>query len=238
MNISSTSVFSEPLFKFTLTHFRRELPPIHNHRFKPKLFSLLASSNHHSTFCNSSPPHRFQAFATNTDTLESLQSADVLFNQTFPINRIELVSSLSPLPLLLLFFFAFCHQAERYYWKSFNFFSCLYFRNLKGKELSIFNFILILRLALMGFVSELKWNLQLEGKIFVRLDQGKDLKNWELTVGCSLPGKWILHWGVSRLDDAGRYSMLSQVFEFAFFQILWYLMVVLYLIHIIVRSKS
>lgn len=43
----------------------------------------------------------------------------------------------------------------------------------------------------------------MEGKIFVRLDQGKDLKNWELTVGCSLPGKWILHWGVSRLDDAG-----------------------------------
>lgn len=43
----------------------------------------------------------------------------------------------------------------------------------------------------------------MEGKIFVRLDQGKDLGNWELTVGCNLPGKWILHWGVSRVDDVG-----------------------------------
>jgi hypothetical protein len=56
--------------------------------------------------------------------------------------------------------------------------------------------------------------LQVEGKIFVRLDQGKDLKNSELIVGCNLPGKWILHWGVSRVDDIGRYNMLNKVFEF------------------------
>ncbi|ESW29377.1 hypothetical protein PHAVU_002G065700 [Phaseolus vulgaris] len=42
------------------------------------------------------------------------------------------------------------------------------------------------------------------GKIFVRLDHGKDLKDWELTVRCSLPGKWILHWGVTHVDDVGR----------------------------------
>ncbi|KAJ8760839.1 hypothetical protein K2173_021877 [Erythroxylum novogranatense] len=42
-----------------------------------------------------------------------------------------------------------------------------------------------------------------EGKIFVRLDQAKDQKNWQLTVGCSLPGKWILHWGVTYIDDNG-----------------------------------
>ncbi|GKV22435.1 hypothetical protein SLEP1_g32309 [Rubroshorea leprosula] len=44
---------------------------------------------------------------------------------------------------------------------------------------------------------------KLEGKIFIRLDQAKDQKNWELTVGCSLPGKWILHWGVSYIGDQG-----------------------------------
>ncbi|CAJ1931707.1 unnamed protein product [Sphenostylis stenocarpa] len=42
------------------------------------------------------------------------------------------------------------------------------------------------------------------GKIFVRLDRGKDMKDWELMVGCSLPGKWVLHWGVTFLGDAGR----------------------------------
>lgn len=54
----------------------------------------------------------------------------------------------------------------------------------------------------------------MEGKVFVRLDQGEDLKNSELIVGCNLPGKWILHWGVSRVDDVGRYIMLNNVFEF------------------------
>jgi hypothetical protein len=46
-----------------------------------------------------------------------------------------------------------------------------------------------------------------EGKIFVRLDQSKAKEKedqWQqLTVGCSLPGKWILHWGVSYVDDTG-----------------------------------
>lgn len=27
--------------------------------------------------------------------------------------------------------------------------------------------------------------------------------DWELSVGCSLPGKWILHWGVSYVGDTG-----------------------------------
>ncbi|KAK4261171.1 hypothetical protein QN277_004209 [Acacia crassicarpa] len=44
---------------------------------------------------------------------------------------------------------------------------------------------------------------KVEGKIFVRLDHGKDFNDQELTVGCSLSGKWILHWGVSLVDDVG-----------------------------------
>uniref|UniRef100_A0A7N0ULS4 1,4-alpha-D-glucan glucanohydrolase n=1 Tax=Kalanchoe fedtschenkoi TaxID=63787 RepID=A0A7N0ULS4_KALFE len=42
-----------------------------------------------------------------------------------------------------------------------------------------------------------------EGKIFIRLDSGKDEGAWQLTVGCSLPGKWILHWGVNYEEDVG-----------------------------------
>ncbi|XP_021299560.1 alpha-amylase 3, chloroplastic isoform X1 [Herrania umbratica] len=44
---------------------------------------------------------------------------------------------------------------------------------------------------------------KVEGKIYIRLDQSKDQQNWKLAVGCSLPGKWILHWGVSYVDDSG-----------------------------------
>ncbi|XP_065863071.1 alpha-amylase 3, chloroplastic [Euphorbia lathyris] len=42
-----------------------------------------------------------------------------------------------------------------------------------------------------------------EGNIFVRLENLKDQQCWQLTVGCSLPGKWLLHWGVSLVDDVG-----------------------------------
>ncbi|KAF3971426.1 hypothetical protein ACB098_03G165000 [Castanea mollissima] len=42
-----------------------------------------------------------------------------------------------------------------------------------------------------------------EGKIFVRLDQVKNSQIWQLTVGCNLPGEWILHWGVSYVGDVG-----------------------------------
>ncbi|XP_039046992.1 alpha-amylase 3, chloroplastic-like [Hibiscus syriacus] len=44
---------------------------------------------------------------------------------------------------------------------------------------------------------------KVEGNIFIRLDQSKNQQDWQLTVGCSLPGKWILHWGVSYLGDSG-----------------------------------
>ncbi|XVF85996.1 hypothetical protein PTKIN_Ptkin17bG0165500 [Pterospermum kingtungense] len=44
---------------------------------------------------------------------------------------------------------------------------------------------------------------KVEGKIFIRLDQSKDQRTWQLTVGCSLAGKWILHWGVSYVGDNG-----------------------------------
>ncbi|CAK7326976.1 unnamed protein product [Dovyalis caffra] len=45
----------------------------------------------------------------------------------------------------------------------------------------------------------------IEGKIFVRLDQSKAKEDprQQLTIGCSLPGKWILHWGVSYVDYIG-----------------------------------
>lgn len=109
MNIS-TSVFSEPLFRFNLSHYHRTSREASIHRLKPKLHSL--SSSNLTLFSNNYdssswiPPHKFrtpkfEAFAANTDTLESLQSSDVIFNQTFPINRVELVSPF-PFPLLLL----------------------------------------------------------------------------------------------------------------------------------------
>ncbi|XP_022967951.1 alpha-amylase 3, chloroplastic-like isoform X1 [Cucurbita maxima] len=44
---------------------------------------------------------------------------------------------------------------------------------------------------------------KLEGKISVGLAQGKNQNQWELTIGCNLSGKWILHWGVSLIDDSG-----------------------------------
>ncbi|ESW25835.1 hypothetical protein PHAVU_003G069200 [Phaseolus vulgaris] len=143
MSIYTTLSF-DPLFSFNHCVNREREPSIHSSR--PKLFSLTSSStltlfnsNNNCTYNYAScKPHRFhtpkfESFATNTDTLESLQSSDVLFDRSFPINRTELV----------------------------------------------------------------------EGKIFVRLDHGKDLGNWELTVACNLTGKWILHWGVSRVDDVG-----------------------------------
>lgn len=49
----------------------------------------------------------------------------------------------------------------------------------------------------------LKRTEKLEGRISVKLAQGKDQNKWELTVGCNLSGKWILHWGVSLIGDIG-----------------------------------
>jgi len=43
----------------------------------------------------------------------------------------------------------------------------------------------------------------------IRLNQGKDVDHWQLTVGCSLPGKWVLHWGVHYVGDTGRFDFLS-----------------------------
>ncbi|POO00017.1 Glycoside hydrolase [Trema orientale] len=50
----------------------------------------------------------------------------------------------------------------------------------------------------------LKQTSTVEGKIFIRLDHGKDERHWQLTVGCDLSGKWILHWGVSYIHDVGN----------------------------------
>ncbi|GAU37541.1 hypothetical protein TSUD_369890 [Trifolium subterraneum] len=136
----STTVFSEPLFNFKRCHYHR-LATISRSKLNQHTFSsssLFSNNKYDSCSWTLKPPHKFlspkfETFATNTDTLESIQSSDVIFNQTHPINRIELV----------------------------------------------------------------------EGKIFVRLDQGNDLKISELIIGCNLPGKWVLHWGVSRVDDIG-----------------------------------
>ncbi|XP_057949232.1 alpha-amylase 3, chloroplastic [Malania oleifera] len=49
----------------------------------------------------------------------------------------------------------------------------------------------------------LKQTERAEGKIFIRFDRGKGKQNWQLSVGCNLPGKWVLHWGVSYIDDVG-----------------------------------
>lgn len=42
-----------------------------------------------------------------------------------------------------------------------------------------------------------------EGKISVRLDPKGEGTDCQLTVGCNLPGKWVLHWGVTYSDDMG-----------------------------------
>ncbi|KDP21224.1 hypothetical protein JCGZ_21695 [Jatropha curcas] len=49
----------------------------------------------------------------------------------------------------------------------------------------------------------LKRTEMVEGNIFVRLEKENDRQCWQLSVGCTLPGKWILHWGVSFVDDVG-----------------------------------
>ncbi|KAK3026635.1 hypothetical protein RJ639_040662 [Escallonia herrerae] len=55
----------------------------------------------------------------------------------------------------------------------------------------------------------LKCTAKVEGKILIRLNSGKDEENWQLTVGCSLPGKWVLHWGVNYVNDIGRSTHFS-----------------------------
>ncbi|KAL1806351.1 hypothetical protein ACET3Z_029419 [Daucus carota] len=44
---------------------------------------------------------------------------------------------------------------------------------------------------------------KVEGKLIIKLDKGNSEGKWELMVGCTLPGKWILHWGVNYVDDTG-----------------------------------
>ncbi|KAL0447072.1 UNVERIFIED_CONTAM: Alpha-amylase 3, chloroplastic [Sesamum latifolium] len=48
---------------------------------------------------------------------------------------------------------------------------------------------------------ELNRTEKVEGKITIRLDSGKNEECWQLTIGCSLPGTWILHWGVNYVGD-------------------------------------
>ena len=46
----------------------------------------------------------------------------------------------------------------------------------------------------------------MEGKVSVKLDSKSDNGegNRRLTVQCNLEGKWILHWGVTYIEEAAR----------------------------------
>ncbi|KAF5449701.1 hypothetical protein F2P56_030118 [Juglans regia] len=107
--------------------------------FKPSSWSCSTNHKlvfHARSFCNfrSSNVHALRASTTtDTDLVETLESTDIFFKETFPLKRMETV----------------------------------------------------------------------EGKIFIRLDHGQNNGNWQLTVGCNLPGKWILHWGISRVKYVG-----------------------------------
>ncbi|RZB51779.1 Alpha-amylase 3, chloroplastic [Glycine soja] len=146
MSISTTTT---PLFSFNHYFTREREPSIH--RSKPKPFSLTSSStltlfnsnnscNYSFASCKLHKFHtpKFEAFAANTDTLESLQSSDVLFDQIFPINQTELTE-----------------------WK------------------------------------------YCGGKDLCKIGSGEGFGKLEAYKGCNLSGKWILHWGVSRVDDVG-----------------------------------
>lgn len=61
----------------------------------------------------------------------------------------------------------------------------------------------------------------------MRLDHGKGSRDLELTVGCNLPGKWILHWGVTYADDIGRYIMFHNMLEFSLLLILRCLVIII-----------
>ncbi|KAG8383112.1 hypothetical protein BUALT_Bualt05G0150900 [Buddleja alternifolia] len=50
---------------------------------------------------------------------------------------------------------------------------------------------------------QLKRTEKVEGKIAISLESGKNEDCWQLTVGCSLPGNWILHWGVNYVGNVG-----------------------------------
>ncbi|PQQ08678.1 alpha-amylase 3 chloroplastic [Prunus yedoensis var. nudiflora] len=132
-----STVRIEPL----LHYYRRGKPSYRRPSKSFKLSSLNALPKklvyNGRSFCNFEPPTpralTLRAASTDAATVETFESTDLFFKETFPLKRTEVV----------------------------------------------------------------------EGKIFVRLDHGKKAKNWMLTVGCSLPGKWVLHWGVSYVDDVG-----------------------------------
>ncbi|CAH9123882.1 unnamed protein product [Cuscuta epithymum] len=52
-------------------------------------------------------------------------------------------------------------------------------------------------------IFDLKRPQRVEGKITIRLDSARNEENWKLTVGCNLPGKWVLHWGVHYVGVSG-----------------------------------
>ncbi|XP_023928051.2 alpha-amylase 3, chloroplastic isoform X1 [Quercus suber] len=108
---------------------------------------------HSRRFCNFRAPKHSHvvvkaASAAETAVVQTFESAELFFKETFPLKRTET-----------------CKERKR---------------NEVHKKLKI-----------------------VEGKIFVRLDQVKNSQIWQLTVGCNLPGKWILHWGVSYVGDVG-----------------------------------
>jgi hypothetical protein len=46
-----------------------------------------------------------------------------------------------------------------------------------------------------------------EGKAWVRVDAEPDGDGkCKVVIGCDVPGKWVLHWGVSYDGETGRYA--------------------------------
>ncbi|GFS42073.1 alpha-amylase-like 3 [Actinidia rufa] len=179
------------------------------------------------TFCNFRPPQPLSIRASSVDTavVEAFESADVLFKETFPLKRIEKnhvdsssrASSASSLPM---------SQRETPRFRS-NFrkakaFSLNYAQRPLSHGSSFCNFRppqpLSIRASsvdtavveafesadvLFKETFPLKRIEKVEGNISIKLDNGKDKENWQLTVGCNLPGKWVLHWGVNYVNDVG-----------------------------------
>ncbi|XP_038693855.1 alpha-amylase 3, chloroplastic-like [Tripterygium wilfordii] len=135
-----STVTTEPLLLYSRTQRLPRIRPRNSHLLNPPLLSFRSKTiklfSNGASFCNFKPHQRAQPVrdsSTDAAVLNTFQSTDVSFKETFRLTRTQ----------------------------------------------------------------------RAEGKIFFRLDQGNDQGTWVLSIGCNLPGKWILHWGVSHIKDNG-----------------------------------
>ena len=80
--------------------WRGETPRFRSNFRKAKAFSLNYAQrplSHGSSFCNfrHPPPLSLRASSVDTAVVEAFESAEVLFKETFPLKRIEKVTTLS-----------------------------------------------------------------------------------------------------------------------------------------------